>query len=314
MNNSVNNNPDFITLIIPWFKRPVYINRVIDSIHEHADFPVEIIVHDDGSNKETVFDLCQQRDRISTLILNSGYQFGLGESINRAVSLASSKYIMFMNSDCVISRKCFKDIVNVLKKPYVGVVSTGHDIPTAKIPDYIETNGTKFTLMDGINGGSNFAFRKDVWKDIGGFEADVTCGCADTPFLYKMWQYGYFRSALIGDKCVINVSQVEQANKDSTTSGDNKELAYPKLFGPVNYDGICLERKAKCYEWFAKVQNQEASIGNLPYWCDYSRGIIKKMGIISSINWNNAVKHGQDKWKNAIENENIIKSNDYKPN
>ena len=96
MNKILDNNPDCISLVIPWFSMPVYINRVIKSIHEHADYPFELILHDDGSNKETVFDLMKNRDKISTLILNSGYQLGLASSINRAVALASSKYILFL--------------------------------------------------------------------------------------------------------------------------------------------------------------------------------------------------------------------------
>lgn len=307
MNNSVNNNPDFISIIIPWFRRPVYINRVIDSIHKYADYPFEIIIHDDGSDAETVFDLCKKRDKISILILNSGNQLGLGESINRAVSLASSKYILFMNSDCAIIKPCFKDIIAVLERPYIGVVSTGDN--KSILPEYIKLKQVSFGLIKSIGDGSNFAFRKEVWNEIGGFESDVTCGCADTPFIYKMWKYGYFRSVLFDEQRIINMSREEQQGKDTTMISklENKELSYPKLFGPIDYDEICKQRKFKCQERFTDIKNQDASIGNLDYWRFYTESLFKQYGMISTIDWLKAEKHGQNKWKDIIESEQIQK-------
>jgi len=310
MNNSVDNNSDFISVIIPWFNRPVYINRVIDSIHKYADFPFEIIVHDDGSNTETVFDLCKKRDKISILILNSGNQLGLGESINRAVSLASSKYILFMNSDCAIIKPCFKDIIAVLERPYIGVVSTGGNKSVQA--EYIKLKQVSFGLVKSIGDGSNFAFRKEVWNEVGRFESDVTSGCADTPFIYKIWKYGYFRSLLFDEQRIVNMSKEEQQGTDTTMLSklENKELSYPKLFGSIDYDGVCRQRKIKCYGLFEEMKNQDGSLGNLDYWRSYSTSLFRSPGMISTIDWLKADKHGQNKWKNAIQNEQIVKQED----
>lgn len=310
MDNSINYNKDFISVILPWFNRSIYINRVIDSIHEHADFPMEIIIHDDGSNAETVFDLCKKRDKISVLILNSGGQLGLGESINRAVSLASSKYILFMNSDCAIIKPCFKDIIAVLERPYIGVVSTGGN--KSILPEYIKLKQVSFGLIKSIGDGSNFAFRKEVWDEIGGFESDITCGCADTPFIYKMWKYGYFRSVLFNEQCIKNMSKEEQQGKDTTLLSklENKELSYSKLFGPIDYETVCKQRKLKCHERFIDIKNKDASIGNLDYWRLYTSSLFKQLGMISTIDWLKAKKHGQNKWMNIINNEQIVKLED----
>lgn len=300
MDKSVNCNKDFISIIIAWFNRPVYINRVIDSIHEHADFPMEIIIHDDGSNVETVFDLCKKRDKISTLILNSGYPLGLGESINKAISLASSKYILFLNSDCELIRPCFKEIISVLQKPYIGWV--GFQEKYNNCPEFIETDSSKFSLLPSCGDGSHFAFRKEVWEHIGKFESDYTTGCSDCSFFFKSWDHGYFRGHIITDQPIKNISKEEEKGLN-TTMGRHTELAYPKIFN-IDYDKVCDERKGFCYDKFPDYQ-KNGGYADMNYWRDYSKNILPEFGTISKIDWLKSEKHGQHKWKNVIEKENI---------
>ncbi len=305
MNKIVKNNPDFISIVITWFNRPIYINRVIDSIHKYADFPMEIIIHDDGSNAETIFDLCKKRDKISTLVLNSGYPIGLGESINRAISLASSKYILFLNSDCELIRPCFKEIISVLQKPYLGWV--GFQDKYNNCPEFIETGNSKFSLLPSCGDGSHFAFRKEVWEHIGKFASDYTTGCSDCSFFFKSWDHGYFRGHIITDKPIKNISREEESGKN-TTMGEYTELAYPRIFN-VDYDKICEERKHYCYSRFPTAQ-KERGYADMDYWRSYSRSLLPEYGTILNIDWLKAKKHGQDKWMNIINNEKIIKLKD----
>jgi len=301
MDKSVSNNNDYISIVIPWFRRSIYVNRVIDSIHKHANFPFELVIHDDGSDAATVFDLKQKLDKISTLILNSGKPLGLGESFNRAIMLASSKYVFVLNSDCELIRPCFKEIISVLQKPYLGWV--GFQEKYNNCPEFIDTDCSKFSLLPSCGDGSHFAFRKEVWNDIGEFEADFTSGCADTPFFYKSWDHGYFRGHIIMDQPIKNISREETNNKDSTM-GEDTELAYPMIFN-IDYDKVCAERKQYCYSKFKPEQTKDAGYANLPYWKDYTTNILPEFGTISKIDWLEAKKHGQHKWKDVIEKENI---------
>jgi len=209
-----------------------------------------------------------------------------------------------MNSDCIINRRCFQDIKNILDKPYVGFINLNQGFQAHK--QHIEYNGTKFNLYYGIGGGDAIAFRRDVWEHINGFDSDVMTGCADTPFMYKSWKHGYFRAFMVGEICVRNLSRELEYNKDSVVVGGVKELSYPKLFMIDNYDRLCTERRNYCIDYFNRVQNEEASIGNMTYWNDYSDKLFPVKNEIKSINWEAGEKHGQNKWKEIILSENII--------
>ena len=262
----------------------------------------EIIIHDDGSGAETVFDLCKKRDKISTLILNSGTPLGLGESINRAVSLASSRYVLFLNSDCELIRPCFQEIISVLQKPYIGWA--GFEEKYNNCPEYIETDCTKFSILPSCGDGSHFAFRKEVWENIGKFASNYTTGCSDCSFFFKSWDHGYFRGHIMTDKPIKNISREEESGVN-TTMGQHTELSYPKLFN-VNYDKVCAERKQHCYDVFP-LDQKNGGYADMDYWRSYTKSILPEYGTISAIDWLKAKKHGQDKWQEIIENESIQK-------
>jgi len=297
MNKSIVYNTDLISIVIPWFNRPDYLPRVLDAIHQYADYPFEIIIHDDSSRPESkaIDELMSHRDRISTLILRSGLQLGLSESVNRAVSLAASNYILFMNSDCFPLRSFFQDLVNTLSKPYIGIVSLNS--PYRAGDEYIESNGTKFQVLHGINGGDTMGFRKDFWDEVGGWESDMITGFSDCAFLFKCWKYGYFRAGMSGPQCVKNESREEKGNTDSTI-GKFGELAYNKIFNlEADYEALCTERFNFGKDYSYVKQKFDRSLTDLPYWDSYSKDIFRQLYKISEINWEHAKRHGQYKWK-----------------
>ena len=264
--------------------------------------PFEIIVHDDHGEALESLDV---KDKVSTIILNLGLNFGLPTASNRAIRLSTSKYILFINQDCEMTMPCLRDYANVLDKPYVGIISPWGDGDIITSPEYINASGTKFTLTYGIGAGCVMAFRRDFWENVGGFEEDTISGCSDTPLLYKMWREGYFRALLLGPKRIRNVDYEEYKSSHSTIGRTGTDCCYPKIF-PHTDQALRIQSKKReqfCQRHVDRERYEPASISNVDYWHEYSQKILPQPGMLSSMNWENGKKHGQFKWKESIEKE-----------
>lgn len=296
-------NDQYFSVVIPYFLQQNFLKRLVDSIHKYADMPFEIIVHDDHSEDLSSLYV---KDDVSTIILNFGLNLGLAAAANRAVQLASSKYVLFINQDCEFIAPCLRDYANVLDKPYVGIVSPYGDGYPMKTKEWIVANGTKFSIFHGIAAGCTFAFRKDVWEHIGGFE-DIISGCSDTPFIYKIWREGYFRAVVLGEKRIRNVDLEDHQQKHSTIGRTGTDCCYPKVF-PHSMEDLrrhSKQREAVCQRYQDMNRHEPAGISNIDYWDQYSKSIVQEDGVISDFNWENANKHGQIKWREQIEREDI---------
>lgn len=86
------------------FNRPAFIRQAVQTARGTAEFPHEIIVHDDGSNDDTVSTLLSMRSEglISKLILGPpGHNEGVGAAFNRAVSVSTGDPICKLDQDLV---------------------------------------------------------------------------------------------------------------------------------------------------------------------------------------------------------------------
>jgi len=294
---------NLFSVVVPYFLRFEYLKGLVESVHRHADMPFEIIVHDDSGRELKSLEL---RDKVSTVALNFGKNLGLAAAANRAVALANGKYVLFMNQDCQLIRPCLREYSRVLDKPYVGILSPYGDPYPLYSPEWIEVDGTRFTLNNGISSGATMAFRKDFWEEIGGFEEEIISGCADTPVLYKMYRHGYFRAVVLGEKRIRNVSAEDVGNRD-TTIGPYGDCGYPRVFkvSEEEYRRLSLERAVYCQRNQDSHQHEPAGISNLHYWHAYSEELLPRSGVVSSINWEAARKHGQTRWRTLIEGEKV---------
>lgn len=204
------NMETFISIVVPYFNRPNYLKELIDSAHNYADMPFQLLVHDDSSVDGSTPEVFNLRNKVSTVIINSGHNIGLPASVNRLVSIASSEYIIFLNCDCAFVSKCFKDIFNILSKPYIGFINIVNVINPSNEPENI-----KFSL-EGLQSGSALAFRKSLWKEVGGWHEGVHSGASDVAFVQSILSKGYFGATPYGKQYASNLSFDRVQNKDSS--------------------------------------------------------------------------------------------------
>lgn len=295
----------FISIIVPYFNRPHYLRELIDSVHKFADIPFELIVHDDASVDGSTPDIFNMRDKISTLIINSGHNLGIAISTNRLVNMASSEYIIFLNDDCAFVSKCLNNVCEILSRPYIGYLS----LIEPRSPELNMTE-PKFVL-GGIKNGSVIAFRKSVWKEIGGWPEYVFSGASDVTFMASILKKGYFGSTPYGKEYVINMSVARFKSSDTSMCMSGYDCSYPKIFNlrEDSYDSYCKRRERECNRITNSFNNIPEGLTNLDYWTEYMTKLLSsKQGDTPSekIDWEIAKRHGQDKWKDIITSDNAL--------
>jgi GT2 family glycosyltransferase len=301
MMNCFSDETPFLSVIIPGYNRYNYLKEVVDSIHETADFPFELLIHDDGSVDGTTEYLPNLNCKVSTFILNQGLNMGLSESINRLVRLAGSKYILMLNADVKVMHNIFQDIFNVLHKPYVGHINFGP--PLCNVPHELNSNGTRFALLRGMGQGCALAFRKNVWDCVGGWNnKTVASSNADVSFMVRVIRNGYFPVVFVKDTAalsVCNVSMERCKNSDSTIAGTPADCSFPKLFNSLTYRQDSRKRYEAAANAMQITYKEPEGEVNLHYWHTFMTQLITED---YRVNWEEAKRYGHIVWKDLIEN------------
>jgi glycosyltransferase involved in cell wall biosynthesis len=299
---------DYLSIVIPVFNRYHYLETLLDSIFEHADYPFEIILHDDGSGDGTLEKIIEKASgRVSTVISNpnKGWNVGLAESIDRATALATSNYIVMLNADCKFLRPCFKDIVHVLDKQYVGFIAL-HE--ANDLVQYYNSSGTNFMLQSGLGSGCALAYRKDVWQKVDGFAGvdGMWSGGADTHFINAVWQAGYFRASLDGAQPVYNMSLLDLGNKDTTINGQVNDCSFPHIFTPKDNSYNFREQSRSRYghidHYKHSIEHQPFQRNNSNFWHEYTTNFVQ----FPEIRWGVLANDSPHlRWRNDISNEKL---------
>ena len=293
------NELPFISVIIPSYNRFSYLQQLVESIHTQADYPFELLIHDDNSKDGTKDLLPELNNKVSATTYSHGFNFGLAESINRLVRMASSNNILMLNADLKIEQPILQDTVNVLQNPYVGYLT----FMTAygEISKAINTNGTNFMFTRGLGSGCAMAFRKEVWNQVNGWaNKTVATGNADVAFMTKVVKNGYFPTTLVkktSDPLITNMSQLTQNGQDSTIGRSVFDCSFPRLF---NYEPYMNESR-KRYEDAANAMQitykEPKGEVNLDFWHKFLNALVKED---YSIDWELAKENGHDKWRDQI--------------
>lgn len=275
--------------------RYALLERCVNSIHQHADFPVEIIIADDSGVDRNCLNI---KDKVSTIIYNCGKPLGLNTQTNRAIRLSTSKYILQLEDDLEILQPCFKDVVNILKKPYVGFIN-GVSFPRVA-NEYFEQNGTKFIIGKGLDAAWFNAFRKDVWKEIGGYPEFSHLSRGN--FCWKIIKHGYFRGWLLGDKRVRNYDQ-EVLKSTQTTGQSTSHGNFPRIFHI--HEGLLdllSQYKYHSSTWQTnRVSRFDGAVNNNDYWFHFVNQLTSDLdNCVSSIDWSVAQQYNHSRWKEQI--------------
>ena len=171
-----------VTIIIPAYNRADYINQTIDSVLNQSFQDFELIVVDDGSTDGTYEKIKAYGSQL-TLLEHSGHENrGQSASINKALKVASGKYIIILDSDDFWELNKLQIQVDYLEaNPEIGLVYTNgygtdsHGEITYKYhsADHQEPNDPNAVLLDCYMAlPVNAMVRKSVYDAVGFFNEE----------------------------------------------------------------------------------------------------------------------------------------------
>ncbi len=159
-----------LSIIIQSFERPDLLNGCFWSLHEHLlghlKIPFEIIIADDGSNKETLdFIDTLPYDKLFINTKKAGGK-GPGYTLNNADRMADGKYIMHIEDDFWIVHKFEQTELEVLMK----ALDTIDKLELVRIRRILCDNAYEYRIKEYVNmsereihrikhGGKEYCFR-----------------------------------------------------------------------------------------------------------------------------------------------------------
>lgn len=310
--------PPFFSVLLPELGRPEYLKSCIKHLMHYADMPFETIVHDDGSGSGKQKKLLEEvGGNASILILNTGRNIGLATSMQRCRKMASSRYLLKMDTDIYITSGVMKNIKQALDLPYCGIVNLERSIPGKRGDKglYIAPNGTKIKLQTSPSITSLiFGCRSDVWDDAGGWDENVQSTASDVGFLGNIFGMGQFSLSVEGtflnesyltDDGIISNSV---ANPDYVSSArfSAGEFSAPTIhkFDPVAHRELSRRRSEAIWHGVNDTRLECMKTGEIDNsWYSstfYSQEASKLFPSTNVIDWNYAREHGHDKWKEQI--------------
>lgn len=99
------------------YNRPQFVEEAILTLTGNANFPLELIVHDDGSEDKEVRDVLRRfvdAGAISTLIENPpGHNQGVGEATRRMFEVAQGDVLIKLDQDLVFMPNWLETVVRI---------------------------------------------------------------------------------------------------------------------------------------------------------------------------------------------------------
>lgn len=194
---------DLVSVIIPTYNRPLYLDRAIKSVLNQIYNNIEIIVVDDNGGNYEVQDKTKAIIDMFSNYPNVRYirnkcNMGGAQSRNEGVKNANGKYISFLDDDDVYDKNKISDQMKVLLRNknvdvcYCGMEylnSKGEHIGQRDI--YVEGAQKLISkhIFRPITGTPTLLMKKSVFKYINGF--DNLKRYQDANLIFKILAYGF---------------------------------------------------------------------------------------------------------------------------
>lgn len=204
------------------FNRPKLVRQTISTLVRNACYPLELIVHDDGSDEETVEVLRElhRNELISLLMLNSpGHNEGQGIALNRMFRAASGDPIVKMDHDMELEPGWLSKSVNLLRKNKLHAEEGDQDrigalglfkyehFPVDHREMLIETRraGSQTFELHRDFVGSAMVIPRDSWEHFGPFEERSPAFAEDAVFKQRIEAEPGWTNALFPEDLAVNV-------------------------------------------------------------------------------------------------------------
>lgn len=217
----------FATVCVLSYERPDFLRDSLLTMRECADYPMEIIVHDDGSRDMQVHQLLHElrmQGLISTVIANPpGHNQGQGVALNRMFTMAAGDPIIKADQDLIYQPGWLKRCVEILEgnqerfiwggqrppegvEPRIGALGLfRYPVEPVRYDEMFVRSWIDWEQHEDFVG-SAMVIPREVWEAFGPFEQHSTAFAEDRDFKFKLKEEGGLALGLpIGDDLAKNI-------------------------------------------------------------------------------------------------------------
>ena len=118
-----------VSIIMPYYKKDLYIEKTIESIIDQSHKELEIIIIDDelSEHSNKVLKKIQKKDLRIKIILNEK-NLGAGESRNKGISFAQGEYVAFCDCDDLWNKYKLEEQLKFMKNLKIDFSFTSYEI------------------------------------------------------------------------------------------------------------------------------------------------------------------------------------------
>jgi len=183
-------NTPLVSIIIPCYNDAEYIEQAVNSALNQTYPNKEVIVVDDGSNKETKSVLKQLEPKITQLITQENK--GQSAARNVGIKAASGIYILALDSDDYFEHSFCSLAVPQLQRTEVKIVSCYANLIIDNVITeiYKPTGGNVVNFLVRNGALASAIFRKSDWSFCGGYDESMKNGYEDWEFNINLLKTG----------------------------------------------------------------------------------------------------------------------------
>ena len=159
-----------VSIIIPYYKKELYLEQSIKSIlnQTYQNFEI-ILINDDPENKIFISKFSKLDHRIK--LVHNENNLGAGLSRNKGLEIANGEYIAFCDSDDLWKNNKIEFQIELMKRLNFTFSFTGYDIidennnfiKSRKAPGYVDFQKLRSSCDIGL---STVMIRKDIFKNV----------------------------------------------------------------------------------------------------------------------------------------------------
>lgn len=208
-----------IAVCITTYNEERNVQDLLNSLLKQTKKPDEIIIIDAGSKDKTleIVRKYQAKNKIIKVKVIKGVSRSVGR--NNGITLSDSEIIVLTDAGCIPERNWLKNITHKLKNKDVGLVAGFYTMPflnsfqkAARV--YLGILPSKFDTASFLPSARSAAFKKKIWRKVGGFNPKLNGGAEDSEFFYR---------------CVKANVKIERVKDARVEWGELKKLNYSNL-------------------------------------------------------------------------------------
>lgn len=160
------------SIIVLAYERPEFLHKTMESLLSvPSGYPMEIIVHNDGSKDPEVFNYLVHlaaEKKISMFINNCGDNQGIEKAVKRGIACSNGDYIFKLDTDLEFTEGWLEKAVKLLEKKEIGAVGLvdyrRYDPKDERFWDVVEKDDY-LEVKDFVS--SAYGFRREVFNKLG---------------------------------------------------------------------------------------------------------------------------------------------------